>query len=381
MEAKVMKMYVQPLDKETLERYLAVADLTQAGYPHAIKLLYEKIAEHVRNTHQDSEVVVVRQKPIVKVEDNYDNLLIRKDNISRSSTYTHYVDKERILRTHTSAHIPAILKDLATRTDWKDIVILLPGLAYRRDVTDKKHLGILHQLDMWRVVRNKDLKVIEKSDLLNVIKGVAQVAAPGWKLRIVDNPHPYTKEGIEVNAVKGDSDIEILEAGLINDEILRRAGLDPQLYSGWASGMGLDRLVMTLKGIPDIRYLRSTNPAIAKQMTNLETYHEVSHQPAIKRDMSYSVPKEYVEEDINEDIRQALGNSENILESVEVLSETAYKDLPPHIRQRLGINSKQKNVLVRITLRHLERSLTNQEANHIYNEVYDKINYGTGGYL
>jgi phenylalanyl-tRNA synthetase alpha chain len=86
---------------------------------------------------------------------------------------------------------------------------------------------------------------------------------------------------MEVNTVKDDRDIEILECGLIQDEILVRAGLDPGTHSGWALGMGLDRLVMTLKGIPDIRYLRSSNPKIAEQMVNLQTYHEVSHQPAI----------------------------------------------------------------------------------------------------
>jgi len=151
--------------------------------------------------------------------------------------------------------------------------------------------------------------------------------------------------------------------------------------SGWALGMGLDRLVMTLKDIPDIRYLRSSNPKIAQQMKGLEKYNEVSNQPAVQRDVSYSVPKTYVEEDINEDIRVALGDRANVLESVEVLSETSYDDLPVKIRKRLGINSSQKNVLIRITLRRLERSLTNQEVNQIYDDIYGKINYGTGGYM
>ena len=96
-----------------------------------------------------------------------------------------------------------------------------------------------------------------KGDMLTVVKGVASTAAPDWQLRIVDSPHPYTKGGMEVNAVKDDRDIEILECGLIQDEILARAGLDPATHSGWALGMGLDRLLMTLKGLPDIRYLRS----------------------------------------------------------------------------------------------------------------------------
>ena len=184
-----------------------------------------------------------------------------------------------------------------------------------------------------------------------------------------------------MNATQGDRDIEILECGLIKGEILARCGLDPSLYSGWALGMGLDRLVMTLKGIPDVRYLRSTNPKIAAQMTNLGPYHEVSNQPVIKRDLSYSVPSEYVEEDISEDIRQALGNNVDMLESVEVLSETPYNKLPQVARERLGCGKDQKNVLVRITLRHLERSITNDEANRVYEQVYAKINHGTGGYL
>ncbi len=377
-----MKMYIKPLTKEKLNEYLAIPDLTNSKHKHAISLLYEKIADYMRQTHKSSDIRVYRKNPIVTVADNYDNLLIASDNISRSSTYTHYVDNEHILRTHTTAQIPAILRELAaTRNDWNDIVILLPGLAYRRDVTDKKHVGQVHMLEMWRIVKTgKDTPIVQ-DDLLDVVKGVANTAAPSWKLRIIDSPHPYTKQGIEVNAVMGDKDIEILECGLINDQILENAGLDPSEYSGWALGMGLDRLVMTLKDIPDIRYLRSTNLKVAEQMKDLEKYREVSHQPAIQRDMSYSVPAGYVEEDINEDIREALENKQNILESVEILSETTHKDLPQKIQERLGISSNQKNVLVRITLRHLERTLENKEANQIYNDIYKNINYGTGGYL
>jgi phenylalanyl-tRNA synthetase alpha chain len=376
-----MRMYIQPLTKAKLSEYLAIPDLTEGKQQHAISLLYERVAEYMRQAHKKSDVRVYRKDPIVTVADNYDNLLITSDNISRSSTYTHYVDNEHILRTHTTAQIPAILRELAaTKNDWKDVVILLPGLAYRRDVTDKKHVGQVHMLEMWRIVKTGNDKPIVKDDLLDVVKGAANIAAPGWKLRIIDSPHPYTKQGIEVNAVLGERDIEILECGLINDQILANAGLDPQEYSGWALGMGLDRLVMTLKDIPDVRYLRSTNPKIAAQMKDLDKYHEVSSQPAIQRDMSYSVPTGYVEEDINEDIREALGDKQNILESVEILSETAYKDLPLKIQERLGIASDQKNVLVRITLRHLERTLENKEANEIYDDIYEKINHGSGGY-
>lgn len=376
-----MKMYIEPISKEALDAYLAITDLTQSPQPHAIKLAYEKIAQYMRSTHPQSDVRVYRKDPVVTVEDNYDNLLIAADNISRSSTYTHYVDQTHMLRTHTSAHLPGILRELSGQDNWEDVLILLLGLAYRRDVSDKKHVSEVHMLEMWRVVKHAARQPIVRDDLLAVVKGVAATAAPGWHLRIVDSPHPYTRGGIEVNAVKDVRDIEILECGLIKDEILARAGLDPQTHSGWALGMGLDRLVMAVKGIPDIRYLRSTNPKIAKQMANLELYQEVSNQPAIKRDLSYSVPQEYVEEDMSADIRQAPGDKLAALESVEVLSETPYAELPEKIRERLGCQPFQKNVLVRITLRHLERSITNKEANRVYKQIYKKINKGTGGYL
>lgn len=376
-----MKMYIKPISNEALNNYLAIPDLTESPTPHAIRIVYENIERYMRSTHPQSDVRVHRKNPIVTVEDNYDTLLIAKDNISRSSTYTHYVDRTHVLRTHTSAHLPSILQELSESDDWEDIVILLPGLAYRRDVSDKKHVSEVHMLEMWRIVNNAARKPITKDDLLTVVKGVASTAAPGWKLRIEDSPHPYTNQGIEVNAVNGDHDIEILECGLIKEAILKNAGLDAQKYSGWALGMGLDRLAMTLKGISDVRYLRSNNPKIAEQMTNLEPYIEVSNQPAIKRDMSYSVPLGYVEEDISSDIREALKNKGDTLEEVEIISETPYDSLPPIARERLGCQPDQKNVLVRVTLRHLERSITNEEANGIYEQVYRGVNKGTAGYL
>lgn len=374
-------MHTQPISEKALSTYLAIPDLTQSLAPHAIKMVYEKIEAHIHSTHPQSNVQVHRKDPIVAITDNYDNLLIAKDNISRSSTYTHYVDTTHILRTHTSAHLPGILRELSKRSDWDDVVILLPGLAYRRDVSDKKHVSEVHMLEMWRVVKHTARKQMVKDDLLSVVKGVAATAAPGWRLRIEDSPHPYTNQGIEVNAVKDDRDIEILECGLIKDAILANAGLDPAEHSGWALGMGLDRLVMTLKEIPDVRYLRSPNPKIAEQMTNLEPYVEVSNQPSIKRDMSYSVPLDYVEEDISSDIRDALKDKNDTLEEVEMLQETPYGSLPVVARERLGCQPHQKNVLVRVTLRHLERSITNQEANEIYEQVYKGVNKGTAGYL
>ena len=77
-----MKLYIEPISKEALSNYLAISDLIQSSKPHAIKMVYEKISDYVRSSHPQSNVQVYRREPIVSVEDNYDNLLIPKDNLT-----------------------------------------------------------------------------------------------------------------------------------------------------------------------------------------------------------------------------------------------------------------------------------------------------------
>lgn len=85
-------------------------------------------------------------------------------------------------------------------------------------------------------------------------------------------------------------------------------GLLKPRYRALASGWGLDRLVILVKGIDDIRLLRSTHPRIAAQMTNLEPYNLVSNQPSISRDMSIVTGIDTDIEDICEQIVRVLGN-------------------------------------------------------------------------
>lgn len=377
---------IEPISSEKLEEYLAIPDLTlrpvEGRRAHAIRLAYEKIKKTLEELWPETEVRVVRRDPIVRGEDCYDSLLVPKDNVSRSSTYTHWVDETHCLQTHASAQIPESLRELSkTYDEWQDVTIIVPCLAYRRDVWDKKHLGVLHHVDIWRIVKNDKRRKLVKQDLLEMVEAIAYNLAPDWELRIEDSPHPYTNEGIEINVTHPDGrDIEILECGLLGTEIIELNGMDPSRVSGLASGSGLDRLVMTMKDLPDIRYLRSENPRIQDQMYDLDRYREVSLQPAIQRDMSYSVPKDYVEEDVSQDVEEAIAGDVSSLEEVVLLSETAYKDLPEAAREKLGIKRDQKNVLVRITLRDLNKTLTKEEANQIYEKIYKQVNKGSAGY-
>lgn len=117
-------------------------------------------------------------------------------------------------------------------------------------------------------------------------------------------------------------------------------------------------------------------------MNNLTKYRVVSNQPAIKRDLSIAVDKSLNEEEITEKIMMTIDpNLSSIMEEIKVVAETNYEDLPQVAKERLGLNMKQKNVLLRIVLRDMVSSITSEEANSIYSNVYEKIHEGVSGYV
>jgi phenylalanyl-tRNA synthetase alpha chain len=151
-----------------------------------------------------------------------------------------------------------------------------------------------------------------------------------------------------------------------------------ETWTGLAMGPGLDRLLMLRKGIADIRLLRSTDPRVAEQMLDLSPYRPVSALPAVRRDLSVVVGP-YVDtsaEALGDRVRQALGDSAEAAESVEVKGETPYDELPEAARARLQLTPGQRNVLVRLVLRPLDRTLTDAEANLLRDQVYSALHEG-----
>ena len=309
------------------------------------------------------------------VKDNFDKLLFSPGNPGRSSTYTRYVDGDHILRTHTSALIPSTFENLEKNIDQATFV--LPGLVYRRDVIDPKHLDVFHQIDVWTLQKNKAHGRVSRENLLELAKTVFEAACPGAKMIVYEAKHPYTIDGIEVYAGVDGKEIEVFEAGLAHPDVLKNSGIDPEEYSGLALGMGVERLIMARKNLPDIRLIRSTDPRVVKQMTNMEKFKDVSDKPAIARDMSYCVNKNDTEEDICEAIRDAFGDKSDLLEQVEVLERTPFDKLNPIAKERLGAKEDQDNVLVRIILRHPDKTLTKKESAELYSKAYPKLHKGT----
>ncbi len=183
--------------------------------------------------------------------------------------------------------------------------------------------------------------------------------------------------GRQVDVRNGDEWVEVWECGLAHPEVLAHASLDG--WSGLALGMGLDRLPMLRKSIPDIRILRSTDDRVSRQMNGLEPYRPVSDLPALTRDLSVAIADDDDAEQLGDQVRSALGERADVLEAVTILSVTPYADLPPSARQRLGLNEAQKNVLVRLNLRPMDRTLTDAEANRLRDDVYEAIHQGSTG--
>jgi len=198
---------------------------------------------------------------------------------------------------------------------------------------------------------------------------------PGRPRRQQPRAHPYTLHGRQVDVYQDGRWVEVGECGLAHPGVLAAAGLPGR--SGLALGMGLDRLVMVAKHIPDIRLLRSGDPRITGQMLDLARYQQVSSMPPITRDLSVAVPGGEDEETLGDRVRDALGADASCVEEVRVLSATACRHLPTSAIGRLGARPGQKNLLVRVVLRDLDKTLTNQTANSLRDRIYRALHQGT----
>jgi phenylalanyl-tRNA synthetase alpha chain len=265
--------------------------------------------------------------------------------------------------------IPPALRRLARRPG-DDVLLACPGMVYRRDAIDWQHTGTPHQLDLWRITR----RAVSGADLDQMITVLLGALAPGLPHRQEPRTHPYTLHGRQVDVYHDGRWVEVWEGGLAHPGVLAAAGLRGR--TGLALGMGLDRLLMLAKGIPDIRLLRSGDPRVGRQMLELARYQHVSSMPAITRDLSVAVSADDDEETLGGRVRDALGADASCVEEVRVLSATACRQLPASAISRLGAKPGQKNLLVRVVLRDLDKTLTSQAANALRDRIYQALHQG-----
>jgi len=199
---------------------------------------------------------------------NFEALNIPKNHPARDVQDTFYINDNIVLRTHTSpVQIRTMLKQKPP------IKVICPGRVYRSDATDATHSPIFHQLEGLVVDKN-----ITMGDLKGVLDVFAkQVFGPETKTKFRPHHFPFTEPSAEVDVTcaicHGEGCrvcshtgwIEILGAGMVHPKVLEYCGIDPKEYSGFAFGMGLDRITNLKYGIDDIRLLFENDIRFLKQ--------------------------------------------------------------------------------------------------------------------
>ena len=199
--------------------------------------------------------------PEVELADyNFTKLNIDEGHPSREWTDTFYFteDSQILLRTQTS---PMQVHAMETRQ--LPIRILAPGRVYRKDEADATHSPMFHQIE--GMVIDKGVTMADLKATLNLV--VEKIYGEGTVTRFRPHHFPFTEPSCELDiqchkcggkgcpTCKGEGWIEVLGAGMVHPKVLSGCGIDPDVYSGWAFGMGLERLAMGEYKITDLRLI------------------------------------------------------------------------------------------------------------------------------
>ncbi|KIW06302.1 phenylalanine-tRNA ligase [Verruconis gallopava] len=365
--------------------------------------------------------------PIVSTFQNFDSLGFPTDHPGRNKSDTYYINKQTVLRTHTSAHQADLFK--ANESDG----FLISADVYRRDAIDRSHYPVFHQMEgamtwdrkftsggdyvkkIWEATnaipkhqinvedpnptvhpeRNPlqhqyhSLEECEamaahlKRSLENVVVQIfsqAQHATAAstdkvlteepLRVRWVEAYFPFTSPSWELEVWWQGDWLEVLGCGIVKQNILNNA--DQHSRSGWAFGLGLERIAMLLFSIPDIRLFWSDDVRFLSQFSStgpLNRFVPFSKHPACYKDVAFWLPTTSSaaggqtaaalhENDVMELVRETAGN---LVEDVRLTDEFTHP------------KTGRKSMCYRINYRSLERTLTNSEANDLHDSIRRKL--------
>lgn len=183
------------------------------------------------------------------------------DDLSVSNVSKHG-DEKYLLRTHTSTvQIRTMLKEKPP------IRIVAPGRCFRRDTPDATHSANFHQIEGLYV--DKDVSLLDlKATLDHFVK---TIFGPKAKTRLRPSFFPFTEPSFEMDFYSPDLGklsnkwLEIMGCGMVDPEVFKAVGIDPEVYTGYAFGMGIERIAMILQGVDDIRYYYQNDVRFLKQ--------------------------------------------------------------------------------------------------------------------
>lgn len=198
---------------------------------------------------------------------NFDTLNVPKDHPSRDMQDTFYLDgkDDEVMRTHTS---PVQIRYMERHEP--PIRIIVPGKVFRNEATDATHEAQFYQLEGLMV--DKDVSLAHLKGTLEYF--FSRFFGGNVEVRLRPSFFPFVEPGVEVDMRLTSSDapeklrgkwIEIMGAGMVHPNVLRNAKIDPEVYQGFAFGMGLDRLALMKFGVDDVRLFYNGDLRVVNQ--------------------------------------------------------------------------------------------------------------------
>lgn len=241
------------------------------GTKHPISI----ITKEIESLFESMGYSVVEGDEIVLDKYNFERANIPQNHPARDMQDTFYLDVEWLLRTHTTAIQTKALED---RSNDLPIKVICPGKTYRRDDDDATHSHQFTQIEGLLVGEN-----ISLGDLKGTLELLAKrMFGESLKIRFRPSYFQFTEPSVEVdvtcfackgkgcNLCKQTGWIEILGAGMVHPHVLEMAGIDSNKYTGFAFGLGVERIAMLKYGISDIRYFYNNDKRFLSQFRRFD---------------------------------------------------------------------------------------------------------------
>lgn len=186
---------------------------------------------------------------------NFEALNFLADHPARDMQDTLYLPDGNILRTHTSS-----VQIRYMETNDPPVRIVMPGRCYRRDTVDATHSAVFHQLEILAVDEG-----LTFTDLRGTIKIFLEAMFGEIPIRFRPSFFPFTEPSAEVDVQWRGRWLEVMGCGMVDPNVLKAVGYDPEIYTGFAAGLGVERIAMVLHQIDDIRRLYASDLRFLRQ--------------------------------------------------------------------------------------------------------------------
>lgn len=249
---------------ETLD-VTATKKMISIGHRHPLN----QTMEELENLFRHMGFSVIDGPEIETVENNFDKLNSPKNHSSRDLSDTFYIDKETLLRTHTS---PVQVRTMMSQKP--PIRMVSAGRTFRFDEVDDTHSPMFHQIE--GLVVDEKVSMANLIDTINVF--IKELFGEEFETRFRPHYFPFTEPSMEVDvscfSCKGKGcnscnntgwSMELLGCGMVHPKVLEACGIDSEKYTGFAFGMGVDRITMVKYGIDNIRLLYDNDKRFLEQ--------------------------------------------------------------------------------------------------------------------